>query len=402
MNSLRKIICNVMVVVLLLSLIPSIRVSATENNTSDTYVVQEGKFTSASEVKTYEVSLDFTSMTTGVICLVKTGKTIIQMVITDENGQIVKSVKAVDTNARRWVFIDIPSADATVVTYTVTLTPVTYDEDDAGYRLMAGDKKDTEEMISGRKNAVPLDTYTESAGNQFFTYYTPDNYESWYRFTAPSYDETTFTILTKDKDIRFRIVDVDDISNGIYSSDMYNSVHKSEYCGSYGYAEKAKLSMLTSGKEYYLVVYSLTPSGNTSSFIQNTMNITVGKPNMSSGNATYYASSSITGTKTSYSSSATITANTLPKTALVDSIKMKSKTSGVTMSNISYWRVITPKETTWRSSSIQTLKVGYTKDSDNNKSAYGNWKFSFKASSSASSLTMIPGIYISYYYELGD
>lgn len=402
MKIFRKVTGVILAIALIFSVFPTMNVNADDNNSYDTY---EGSFSSSSDIKTYNLTLDFATMDTGAICLVKTGKTAIQMVVADADGNTVKTVNAINTNARRWVFIDKPSTDATTVTYTVTLTPINYDAEDTSFRIMAGNKNDTEEMISGQENAVYLDTYTEVEGNQFFTYYTPDNYESWYKFSAPSYSKTTFTLLTKDKDIRFRIVDVDNISGTpLYDSANDATAHRTKCCSSYGYAEKTKLnnSVLTAGNEYYLIIYSSTPSGNTSSFVQNTLNVTVGKPNMLSGNATYYSTSSITGTKSSYSSTATISANTLPSTAVVDSVKMQSSTSGVTMSKIADWRVKTPTETSWRSSSVQTLTVGYQKDSDSNISAVGNWKFSFKASSYTSSLTMKPGIYISYYYEMGD
>ena len=65
-------------------------------------------------------------------------------------------------------------------------------------------------MISGKDNAVYLNLYTEEQGNQFFTYYTPDNYMSWYRFTAKE-AETVITLLTKNKNIRFSVYTVDNL-----------------------------------------------------------------------------------------------------------------------------------------------------------------------------------------------
>lgn len=62
----------------------------------------------------------------------------------------------------------------------------------------------------------------------------------------------------------------------------------------------------------------------------------------------------------------------------------------------------TPEETTWRSSGTQYINVGYRQDASNNVKANGKWLFSFKTTSSVPSLTLVPGIYISYYYEIGD
>lgn len=59
--------------------------------------------------------------------------------------------------------------------------------------MMAGDKKDIESMISGIENVVWLEYFTEKKKNQFFTLYTPNKAESWYRFTSSGTD--VFTIL---------------------------------------------------------------------------------------------------------------------------------------------------------------------------------------------------------------
>lgn len=271
---------------------------------------------------------------------------------------------------------------------------------DGSFRLMVGDKKDTEKMISGLENAVNLNLYTEEQGNQFFTYYTPDNYMSWYRFT-PKDTETVITLLTKNKNIRFSVYSVDNLKE-IYHSASDDKAHKVKWIpSSYVAAEKTSLNTLTIGKEYYLVIYNTKPSG-TDVFNTKTMNLTVGKPNMMSDNTTVYSASSITGRKTSYSTSATINATLIPRTAVIDKVTFKTATSGVRFSNIDYWKVKTPEENTWRTSGTQYINVGYKKDASNNVKAYGKWLFSFKTTSYVQSLTLVPGIYISYYYEIGD
>lgn len=257
MKHMKKVTSIVVMLVLVLNLMPVINGGTSKNTilaSDGDYETYADVLESISDTKELSVEIDYSNMNSAAICLVRTGDTDVQMLITDEDGNTVAKLPAVETNARRWVFLDAPATDTQTVTYTVTVT--VYNGrmgKDGSFRLMVGDKNDTEKMISGIKNAVNLNLYTEEQGNQFFTYYTPDNYESWYRFT-PKEAETVITLLTKNQNI--------------------------------------------------------------------------------------------TGT--------------------------------------------------------QYINVGYRMDALNNVKANGKWLFSFKTTSSVPSLTLIPGIYISYYYEIGD
>ena len=403
MKFLGKILSTLVFALLIAGFISTTNINADDATEPSSFTTYEDSFTNEDDTKTYKISLDFTSMTTASICLVRSGKTDIQMIVTDENGDKIGSTIASANNGRRWIFIESTSNESSISTYTVSLTPINYCDTNSSFKLMYGNKNDTEKMLSGKENAVYLDTYTEKAGNQFFSYYTPDNYESWYKFIAPAFSETTFTVLTKDKNTRFKIIDYnDEIQTEVYNSAKDPNAHKTKYCSSYGYGEKVKLKTLTKGKEYFFVVYSASPSNVHNAFTPKTLNITIGKPNMLSGNATFYASGYVTGSKYTDSPTTTITVADLPSTAVVDSVTFKTANVGISMSNISYWKVMLPSESTWRTSYSQTMNIGYTKDSENNKCAIGNWKYSFRPAIYLSSLKIIPGIYISYYYELGD
>lgn len=404
MKYMKKVMSIVVMLVLILNFMPVLNGGASQNTilaSDGDYETYADVLESISDTKEFSVEIDYSNKNSAAICLVRTGDTDVQMLITDETGNTVAKLPAVETNARRWVFLDAPTTDTQTVTYTVTVK--VYNEKmgkDGSFRLMVGDKKDTEKMISGKDNAVYLNLYTEEQGNQFFTYYTPDNYMSWYRFTAKE-AETVITLLTKNKNIRFSVYTVDNLDK-VYESAEDDDAHKTKWIpSSYVAAEKKNLKILTKGKDYYLVIYNTKPSG-TDVFDTKTMNLTVGKPNMLSNSATVYSTSSITGRKTSYSTSATINATSIPRTAVIDKITFKTSTSGVRFSSIDYWKVKTPEESTWRSSGTQYINVGYRKDASNNVKAYGKWLFSFKTTSSVPSLTLVPGIYISYYYEIGD
>lgn len=370
------------------------------------YQVIEASFSAENEIQTYTVDVDFTDMNTAAFCLVRTGKSDASMTITDSEGTQLAVRGTSSTNSRRWYFVDKPSSDTTIATYTISVKSISYDASSSDFRIMVGNKKDVEPMISGLENAVWLDLYSEEKLNQFFTYYTPNRDESWYRFTADG--SMVFTLLTYYPQIRFQIRDVDDLYVLFDSNDQGNEdVHKSKFCtSSYGYAEKARLTT-TIGQDYYLVVYS--PSViSTQDIIDKTMNITVGKPNMLSNSTTVYASSSITATSSGYSSSAYINVgdngNTIPITAVADDVSIKSSTSGVRLSMIPYWRVKYPSATTWSNSKnfYPSIEIGYVKDSDRNININGTWQVSVQTSSTNSPLTFVPGLYITYHYEIGD
>lgn len=359
----------------------------------------EGTFSSATDVQTHTVNIDFNTMDTAAVCFVSTGKTYATMQIKDTQGNIVATKSTDAAYAKNWAFIDKPSTGLS--TYTITLTVKTYDPTLNTYRLLIGNKKDTEAMISGVENAVYLDWYSEADGHQYWSHYTPNKDESWYRFTAKPY--TVVTLLSYYPQIRFQIRDINNLDVA-YDSNFDADAHSQRFLLSgYKGAEKARLSM-PSG-EYYLVIYSPSIVSLGSDLLEQNMNIAVGCPNMLSASATFYAGSSARGTATSYSPSLTINigddGNTLPRTAVAETAYLKSKTAGITPSKVGSWR-IRKGLGSWKETTSIAQNMGYIKDSQNNININGNWQISFKARSSNSTISFIPGIDFFYYYELGD
>lgn len=372
------------------------------DRSDEDYQVIEGDFSSLGEKKTYSIDIDFSDMDSAAIALVKTGKSDVSMTISDSDGEL-KNLHTYKGSSRGWYFIDKPSLDATVVSYTISVETISYDSEASGFRVMAGDKKDIESMISGIENAVWLEYFTEEKKNQFFTLYTPNRDESWYRFTSSGTD--VFTILNCYSEIRFRICDVDTLDTCYDSNKANEEVHRTNFCQSYHHAEKDRIT-LTAGKDYYLVVYPVSRISS-QPLVEDTMNITIGKPNMSRGDTTVFATSKLTATSSTFSPAVNITVGdngkTIPRTAVVDQVDRRSD-PGVRLSELPYWRIKYPGGRAWLTSGQcePSIDIGYTKDGVNNKNINGIWQISGKASSSCSPLTVTPGIHISYYYELGD
>lgn len=366
------------------------------------YQVIEGDFFSLGEKKTYNVDIDFSDIDTAAFALVKTGKSDISVTISDSEGEL-KNLHTYKGCSRGWYFVDKPSLDATVVSYTISVEAISYDSEASGFRVMAGDKKDIESMISGIENAVWLEYFTEKKKNQFFTLYTPNRDESWYRFTSSGTD--VFTILNCYSEIRFRICDVDTLYEYYDSNKADKDVHRTNFCQSYHHAEKDQIT-LTAGKDYYLVVYPLSMISS-KPLVEDTMNITIGKPNMSRGDVTVFATSTITATSSTFSPAASImvgdNGKTIPRTAVVEWVERRSN-PGLRLSELPYWRIKYPGGRNWLTSAQCDFRIdiGYTKDGPNNKNINGIWQISGKADKHSSPLTYTPGINIAYHYELGD
>jgi len=136
------------------------------------YQVISGSFNSQTDVKTYNISIDFTSMDSASICLVKTGKSDAILKIADQSGTIIGNKGT--ASGRSWCYIDKPSTDAGIVQYTLTLTPTNYDSEYNSFRIMVGNKTETEKMISGQENIVMLKSYTGDGDYElgdWFSYY---------------------------------------------------------------------------------------------------------------------------------------------------------------------------------------------------------------------------------------
>lgn len=366
-----------------------------------TYQVINDSFSAKGEIKNYIVRVDYSSFDTAAICLVRTGKSDAEMTVTDSSGNKVASLTSNSTYARSWKFVDKP-AGTVYEDYTIMVKSTTYNATQNSFRICIGNKADVETMLSGKENAVWLNRYTESSRNMFMTHYTPNTGESWYRFTAGG--DTVFTLMSHHPQVRFKVCEAKDINNIVYRSIDVENAHKSKFCLSYGYAEKDKIT-LKSGTDYYMVIY--TPNAiNGGEFIDDTMNLCVGKAAMAPGSVTVYSGTGIYVRQSDYSVPVDIkvgdNGNKIPLTAVAESVSLKTTTSGIRLSMIGGWRVKAQDINAWRTStsSRSSIDMGYVKDSTGNHNINGTWQISAKASSS--SFSFVPGMTIYYYYEIGD
>lgn len=371
-------------------------------NPVEDYKVIEDELETENDEKTYNIDIDYSNMNASAICFVRMGETYVTAEIKDEEGNIIKTIGAADVQPKRWIYIDKPTQESAVVHYTVKVTSSKYVADSCKFRLIYGDKKDIEAMLSGPENATPLEWYTEKDSNFIHTEYTPNKDECWFKFTAQK-SMVTFTLLGDHTETRFKIVDVDTLLPLFDSNDENNSsIHKNKFCGPFDYAEKAKIQGVTIGKEYYLVIYSPNQI-SIADFLEDTINVAVGMPHMLSGMTEWItASNQISATTSSFSSDGIIYVGdngvTIPNNAYATDVYY----SGSKPSSISYWRIKEPAASTWRQSRNfwTSIDIDYEKDSSSNKNINGTWRVGFKASNT--NLNFTPSIRINYKYELGD
>lgn len=368
---------------------------------AEQYQVFEGSFRSASDSATYNFSIDFSQMDSAAVCLVKKGYVGTNIKVYDEGGSQIFVRATTKRQAKNWGFIDKPSANATVCNYTVVATPSAYENRASDYRIIIGDKNDTELMMSGIENTVLLEQYYEAQNNLQHSDYAPNIGEYWYKYKRES--TSVITILSNVKDIRFKILDISS-QRVMFDSASNSDTHKTTFTGSGAWtcAEKARLTTVV-GTEYYLVVYCTNPNASLPIRDGSTMSTAVGNPVMCPGGTTIEPGRSVTARSSGYSSTTTFTVdgNNLPNTAQIVDVTLH----GVLMSRIERWRLIAPNSSSWsynNSSFYPSVDMGYQVDTSNNAYLKGTWSAAFMSPSSTSSVTFTPEYTFSYYYEYGD
>lgn len=372
-----------------------------ETATANDFVTFSGEFTSAEDEQIYEVAVDFTTMDTVAFCLVRTGYVGAEITIYDETGTKIIARGVSEKQAKNWYFLDKPDESATICKYKIVATPQSYSDDLSNYRIMVGEKDDAELMMSGIENTVLLDMYFENDLNFQSATYSPNQYEYWFRYTKGVYN--TITVLLKDNNIRFKILDADTLEEVYNSNDHQGEVHKTKFVGSGAFTcaeKKESPSGTTAGKDYYLVVYNLEP--NTSSELVGKSFLTaVGKPVMCAAGISIYPNKTVSMSTLSYKSFLyKVSGVSIPSTGQVRTINVY----GTNATNIQNWRVKAPNKSSRNTSSAnsRTIDMGFVKDSTTNAALEGTWEFSFRASSSAKTTTFTPYFSVTYYYEYGD
>lgn len=365
------------------------------------YQVFEGSFSSADDSATYNFSIDFTQMDSAAVCLVRKGYVGTSIKVYDEAGNEVVYRGTQMGQPKNWQYIDKPSADAGICNYTVVATPKAgeYGNGASDYRIIIGDKKETELMMSGIENTVLLEHYREGESRVENAHYLPNAGEYWYKFRA---NNEVITVLSDTSNLRFKIKAINNLTDDLFDSANESRTHKTSFTGSsWTCAEKARLNT-TVGTEYYLVVYCTTPNQNIT-LREGSMGTAVGYPVMLADSTKIYPNRSVTMNSTGYSSISfgINESSSIPATGQVVDMNLY----GIAMSNVDRWRLSAPNQSFWvnnKSSHYPAVDMNYRHNVSTNAKLTGTWQAAFKASSSAGTKTFTPYFFVSYYCEYGD
>lgn len=366
------------------------------------YQVFEGSFSSADDTVTYNFSVDFSEMSSAAVCLVRKGYVGTKIEVFDESGNQVLLRSTQGRQAKNWGFIDKPSLDSTICNYTVVVKPNGYENRASDYRIIIGNKSDTELMMSGIENTVLLEQYYEDKVNLENSVYVPNVGEYWFKYKRES--TSVITIQSDVSDIRFKLLDANTLDLK-FDSALDSRTHKTSFIGAgWTCAEKARLTTVV-GEEYYLVVYC-TDSNTNLSLRTGSMGTAVGNPVMWGGrdNTSVSPGKSVTLKDSGYSTAITCDVSNagLPMTAQVKNVDLNVSPSLVAAErwslkapNLSYW--VTNPESFWNS-----IDMDYEYDSSDNAILQGTWSAVFLASSSGKGKTITPSYKFYYIYECGD
>lgn len=356
----------------------------------------EDSVSSATDSKSYSIDIDFTDKKAAAVCIVRTGKSNVQLKVTDENGNEIKHSSTTNKVPKRWIYIDKPSADAGICHYTVTVSAQSYDQESGAFRVMIGDKEDTEAMMGGLENAVEIDIYRYKEGNSINSTYSPNNDEYWFITSMPY--PAVFTLLSDDSNLRYKLLDMDTLDVLFDSNDSrWEKMHSNRFTGSFSYAEKVNMKAF-SGEKRYLVIYNNSPWSITG-VREREFCFGVGQPMYGMKNEKVYGSSVTLDSSAYSSSSLKADASSFANTG----VAYKAIINGVPVGNMEGWRLKGPESASYRSGIGKTvIEYMFTPGGSFNTKVRGTWNLGVKLKSGRPSVTCSPSVDFMFYYEYGD
>ena len=355
----------------------------------------EDNVSSVIDSKTYSVDIDFTDMDAAAVCLVRTGKSELQLHVTDESGNTIETKTTNFREPKRWLYIEKPYVDAGVCHYTITVSVYSYDASSGAFRVMIGNKNDAEAMMGGLENVIELDMFYDERNNYILGSYIPRGDEYWFATTMSV--PAVFTLLSNNSHLRFKLLTIDDLNVFVDSNDWANA-HSTKFTGSYSYAEKIRFEGFA-GK-FYLVLYNNSPSKG-SGVLEGEFRLSAGQPMYGLSSQQVSAGSVVVNSSSTYSSTTlNLNSSSIPDTAVMNEAYL----GYVSTTQMGRWRLLAPGASSYRTSSTGNpyITFNYSPASTLNTNAKGMWDLGLTIRSGGSSMTCYPRVTFSYYYEYGD
>lgn len=371
--------------------------------------------------QTYSITLDFSQTEEIMVGIIRlSGMSAIGIEIMDETGKAVAedflgvNDERYALTQKRWLILKKPQGDRNVYTYNVRVSQKEH-KDNTVFRLVSGDADKARELLGGTENVVELLPYRDPYANETATGYNfvsgeyiPGTIKNgcFYRFEYRG-SMDTITLRTKKANLEFCIYDETGVR--VYDTNGDSDAKRTKWVSHYTCVRKARESLvdkLTIGHKYLLEVYS---ADGTEEFTQdlNAYVLAVGDPILMSGSETVYAKTSLTIPKNQFSDvfSFELNSNLIPNTALVDYISPRENSGKQPheLIAIEKYRVrnTSGNDCSWSTCAgfFSSCKFAVGPYGILGTRVKGRWEIEAYASEI---ITIIPGFFVSYYYELGD
>ena len=358
----------------------------------------EGALTAATDVETYQITVDYSAVSTYYVGAMRTGTSGVKVTVLDQNGETCGTCSCYAGSGMQYVrtstALTKPDGITGNYTYTVQVSAIDneYVDGDAGFKVIYGSDSERQYFFEGPDNSIDLPHYDSiHETSEYLTEYSSHSYLSdvghYYKFTATGTEDVTLT--TKTGNCRFKILD----------GETQQLLYDGRDLGTFK-PDDLSLDVVSvkinfaAGHTYYLVVYS--PNMST---VQEDYYIAVGDPKFQYTSITAQIPSTYFTAGKSYTWSFSLDTPT-GGDGYIDSVYYSASGAGWPYEG-GYFYIKTPGVSSWRSNSPKfDVQIDY--DFRNPYSvlfaANGDWQFRIDADQTGG----YPGgkLRISYYYEL--
>lgn len=355
-------------------------------------------FSSATDTKTYPITVDYSVTDEYCIGTLRTGKSGFSVSVYDANGNLYGRDYADGPFYQQDISgkIDLPKPDGATGEYTfqvvVSSKESTYVDGDSSYRLAYGAKSQQRYFFEDVTDSMELPYYTKFRNRQqnnaeyINRTTTASEYGNYYRFTAKGTE--VVTLASTYGYYRFKILHATEFFTMFDSDKSLDPPHHIDGDNT-SYISTAELNF-EAGQTYYVVVYDPNPTAMNS---RGAYEIMVGERKVFPAVYQREIPSMPVTSGNQYSFNFTVTAPN-GRAAYAEFISYSAKSLGWG----TYYDALTPGAYNWRLSSSKYIKFGYENETNPLVKANGQWGLRFKPTSTGT----YPGatLIVHYWYEL--
>ena len=377
----------------------------------------------ASATAVYETTftVDYSLNPVYHIFFIRTGYTGFTVTVTDIDGnnyiRHMNGANMASPTGREWTPLWNVGNHTGEVTYQLSVKVNGTFEKDCAFVILVDTYEEGMKALSGPTYRVPLERFLDMppagspirANNLYRSFLVPiGDMKLYYSFVATGNDTISFQ--SAYEGLRFRIIDpATGVSKDSHDTSKFNGAHSVDPNGSSrNHFTRWRFNDLQPGKEYYIELYRASNHQTSPGFVNSSyalsgayVSIAVGGPRIRPVTMERHElTTTLRVTSSTTFADASIPVSGLPASAFV--FRLEPTYRGTTLSNIQDFRYRSNSTSPWITSVGRwpVFDVPYTYLGTNNRPANATWGVGYRAS--FPTLTITPGILISYYYELGN